>query len=140
VTNCPKAGCAAVIGDDGYCTRCGTAAKPPPAPPLAARPVISQIVGRGARQSPVVRLPEMPVGDHLAPVLADPRVPERKRFCSKPECRHEVGRPRDGRPGLVEGFCSQCGTRYCFRPPLLPGVLVGDGQFKVEGAIAHGGL
>ncbi len=148
MTNCPKAECAAVaavIGDDGYCTRCGTAtphtATPQPAAlQPTARPVTSQIITGGARRSPLIRLPEMPVGDHMAPVLDDPQVPEHKRFCPHPECRHEVGRTRNGRPGLVEGFCPQCGTRFSFRPPLLPGVLVGDGQFKVEGAIAHGGL
>jgi serine/threonine-protein kinase PknG len=156
MTHCLKLDCGAVIGDDGYCTRCGIAAPqpttlPPPAPPPAtppsatlqpaARPVTSQIVARGARRSPLVTLPEMPVGDdHMAPVLDDPQVPEHKRLCPNPECRHKVGRARNGQPGRVEGFCPQCRTRFSFRPPLLPGVLVGDGQFKVEGAIAHGGL
>ncbi len=141
MTNCPKAGCAAVIGDDGYCTRCGTAAPQPAAPPPATRSSTSQTVARGPRRASLVRLPEMPAGDdHMAPVLDDPQMPEHKRFCPDPACQHEVGRARDGRPGRVEGCCAQCGTRFSFRPPLLPGELVGDGQFKVEGAIAHGGL
>ena len=105
-----------------------------------ARPGTSQIVASGARWAPLVTLPEMPVADHMVPVLEDPQVPEHKRFCSNPECRHEVGRARNGRSGRVEGFCTQCRTRFLFRPPLRPGELVGDGQFKVEGAIAHGGL
>src|SRR5918998_3147841 len=105
-----------------------------------ARPGTSQIVASGARWEPLVTLPEMPVADHMVPVLEDPQVPEHKRFCSNPECRHEVGRARNGRSGRVEGFCTQCRTRFLFRPPLRPGELVGDGQFKVEGAIAHGGL
>ncbi|MGH3985142.1 MAG: tetratricopeptide repeat protein [Pseudonocardiaceae bacterium] len=106
-----------------------------------ARPVTSQIVDGGAPRASLINLPEMPVGDdHMAPILDNPQVPEHKRFCSDPECRHQVGRARNGRSGLVEGFCPQCRTRFSFRPPLLPGVLVGDGQFKVEGAIAHGGL
>ena len=106
-----------------------------------ARPVTSQIVTGGAPRVTLISLPEMPDGeDHMAPVLNDPQVPEHKRFCSSPECRHEVGRARNGRSGRVEGFCPQCRTRFSFRPPLLPGVLVGDGQFKVEGAIDHGGL
>ena len=88
----------------------------------------------------MVRLPEVPVGDHMAPVLDNPQVPEHKRFCPNPGCRHKVGRAHNHRPGQVEGFCPRCGTRFSFRPPLLPGVLVGNGQFKVEGAIAHGGL
>jgi serine/threonine-protein kinase PknG len=77
---------------------------------------------------------------HLAPVLDDPQVPEHKRLCPDPGCRHKVGRTRNGRPGRAEGCCPQCGTRFSFRPPLRRGELVGDGQFKVEGAIAHGGL
>ncbi|HEV7452868.1 MAG TPA: tetratricopeptide repeat protein [Pseudonocardiaceae bacterium] len=161
MTNCPKAGCAAAIGDDEYCPRCGTAAPQPTTPqpttlqpaapqsatlqPATLRPtarrVTSQVVARGARRAPLLALPEMPVGDdHIAPVLDDPQVPEHKRLCPNPECRHKVGRARSGQPGPVEGFCPQCGTRFSFRPPLLPGVLVGDGQFQVEGAIAHGGL
>ncbi|MGQ0718997.1 MAG: tetratricopeptide repeat protein [Pseudonocardiales bacterium] len=74
------------------------------------------------------------------PVLDDPQVSEHKRFCPNPECRHRVGRAHNGRPGQAEGCCPQCGTRFSFRPPLRPGVLVGDGQFRIERAIAHGGL
>ncbi|MGH3772852.1 MAG: tetratricopeptide repeat protein [Pseudonocardiaceae bacterium] len=107
--------------DDGYRTGCGTAEEPPAAPPPAT-------------------LPEKPVSDQLAPVLDDPRVPERRRFCPNPECGHPVGRGRDGRPGQVEGCCPRCETRFSFRPPLQPGELVGNGQFQVEGAISHGGL
>ncbi|HEX4102819.1 MAG TPA: serine/threonine protein kinase, partial [Pseudonocardiaceae bacterium] len=85
-------------------------------------------------------LPEIPAADQMAPVLDDAQVPEHKRFCPNPGCRHPVGRARNDRPGRAEGFCSLCGTRFSFRPLLQPGVFVGDGQFKVEGAIAHGGL
>ncbi len=81
-----------------------------------------------------------PAADPLPALLDDPQVPEHKRFCPNRECRHEVGRAREGRPGQVEGMCPQCGTRFSFRPPLAPGVLVGDGRFRVEGAIAHGGF
>jgi serine/threonine-protein kinase PknG len=84
--------------------------------------------------------PDAPTGDQLAPVLADPQMPEHKRFCPNPRCRSRVGRARNGRPGLVEGFCPQCGTEFSFRPLLQPGLVVGDGQFEVERAIAHGGL
>ena len=74
------------------------------------------------------------------PVLNDPQVSEHRRFCPNPECRNKVGRARNGRPGRAEGCCPRCGTRFSFRPPLRPGELVGDGQFRVERAIAHGGL
>ncbi|MGH3888146.1 MAG: tetratricopeptide repeat protein, partial [Pseudonocardiaceae bacterium] len=36
--------------------------------------------------------------------------------------------------------CPHCETRYSFRPPLQRYELVGEGQFRVERAIAHGGL
>ncbi len=51
-----------------------------------------------------------------------------------------VGRARNGRAGRPEGFCAQCRTEFSFRPPLTPGLSVGDDQFQVKGAIAHGGL
>jgi serine/threonine-protein kinase PknG len=160
MTNCAKAGCGALIGDDGYCTRCGTAAKPPTtsrqplAPPaetqdgpvspapvqIAVRPATSELVTGLARRERLVSLPEIPAADQMAPVLDDAQVPEHKRFCPNPGCRHPVGRARNDRHGRAEGFCSLCGTRFSFRPLLQPGVFVGDGQFKVEGAIAHGGL
>jgi serine/threonine-protein kinase PknG len=160
MTNCAKTGCGALIGDDSYCTRCGTAAKPPvaplqslpqpvklqdppaqPAPAQAAvRPAVSELVAGGARRERLVSLPEMPAADQLGPVLEDPQVPEHKRFCPNPGCRHPVGRVRNGRPGRAEGFCSRCGTKFSFRPLLQPGVFLGDGQFKLQGAIAHGGL
>ncbi|MGH3797452.1 MAG: tetratricopeptide repeat protein [Pseudonocardiaceae bacterium] len=73
-------------------------------------------------------------------MLTDPTVPEAKRRCPNPACRLPVGQPRNGRPGRSEGFCPQCRTRFSFKPPLGPGALVGDEQFTVEGAIAHGGL
>jgi serine/threonine-protein kinase PknG len=70
-------------------------------------------------------------------VLADPQVPEAKRYCSN--CDQPVGRGRDGRPGLPEGFCRNCGTRFSFSPKLEPGELVA-GQYEVLGCLAHGGL
>lgn len=95
---------------------------------------------RGPGRDSLISLPELPVEDQMAPVLDDPQVPERKRYCPNPECRHQVGRAHNGRPGRAEGCCPRCWTRFSFRPPLRSGELVGDGQFKVEGAIAHGGL
>ncbi|MGB8199715.1 MAG: tetratricopeptide repeat protein, partial [Pseudonocardiaceae bacterium] len=97
-------------------------------------------VARSPRREALVRLPEMPPGDLMPPVLDGLEVSERKRFCPNPECGHRVGRARNGRPGQAEGFCPQCRTEYTFRPLLAPGTLVGDGQFEIEGAIARGGL
>jgi serine/threonine-protein kinase PknG len=70
-------------------------------------------------------------------VLTDPQVPEAKRYCSS--CDQPVGRGRDGRPGLAEGFCRNCGTRFSFSPKLEPGDVVA-GQYEVLGCLAHGGL
>ncbi|HEY2763153.1 MAG TPA: tetratricopeptide repeat protein [Pseudonocardiaceae bacterium] len=144
MTRCPKAGCGAEIGADGYCTRCGT--RPPTIParpdPPGPAPQDPQDPQDPPQPDPAQQhaLPEPPVGDQLAPVLDDPRVPEHKRFCPNPGCRRPVGRARPDRAGLADGFCPQCGTRFSFRPLLRPGMVVGDDQFRVEGAIAHGGL
>jgi serine/threonine-protein kinase PknG len=75
-------------------------------------------------------------------LLADPEVPEDRRFC--PRCREPVGR---GRPGggsaaasaRTEGYCPNCGFRYSFRPKLRPGDVVAD-RYEVLGCLARGGL
>jgi serine/threonine-protein kinase PknG len=72
-------------------------------------------------------------------VLADPEVPERKRFCSRAECGAPVGRSRGDRPGRTEGYCTKCGHPYSFTPKLRKGDVV-HGQYVVEGCLAHGGL
>jgi serine/threonine-protein kinase PknG len=86
----------------------------------------------------LVRLPEIPVPDPQAAVLANPEVPEEKRFCGK--CGAPVGRSRGGRPGRLKGHCNQCPTgQFDFEPKLHPGDIVG-GQYEVIGCLAHGGL
>lgn len=82
-------------------------------------------------------VPPVPVRDPLQVVMADPQVPERKRFC--PQCGTPVGRERDGVPGRTQGFCPQCGTGFDFDPRLVAGDVVG-GQYEVVGCLAHGGL
>ena len=82
-------------------------------------------------------MPSIPNRDPHAAVLANPEVPERKRFCAR--CDHPVGRARGTRAARTEGFCPHCGGVYSFTPKLLPGNLVG-GQYQVAGCIAHGGL
>jgi serine/threonine-protein kinase PknG len=64
-------------------------------------------------------------------------VPEGRRFCGS--CEQPVGRSRDGRPGLADGFCPRCGTQFSFTPKLQAGELVA-GQYEVLGCLAHGGL
>ncbi|MFG2842618.1 tetratricopeptide repeat protein [Kitasatospora sp. NPDC048296] len=85
----------------------------------------------------LVTVPTVETADPSLAVLANPEVPERKRFCAK--CETPVGREKNGRPGRPDGFCTKCGTPYSFTPKLRRGDLVG-GQYEVVGCLAHGGL
>ncbi|MFI8421473.1 tetratricopeptide repeat protein [Streptomyces sp. NPDC085479] len=87
----------------------------------------------------LVTIPEVPRPDPRAAVMADPEVPERKRFCSRSDCGAPVGRARGDRPGRTEGFCTSCGHPYSFVPKLRGGDVV-HGQYEVAGCLAHGGL
>ena len=84
-------------------------------------------------------IPPVPRIDPSSALLRDPQVPERDRYCRHGGTPHPVGRSREGRPGLLRGFCPQDGTPYSFAPPLAQGSLVA-GQYEVRGALAHGGL
>jgi serine/threonine-protein kinase PknG len=92
---------------------------------------------RGALGAGLLEVPPVPEPDPSAAILADPQVPESRRFCGA--CERPVGRGRDGAPGLAEGFCRHCGTPFSFIPKLAAGELVG-GQYEVLGPLAHGGL
>ena len=92
---------------------------------------------RGRLGAGLVEIPPVPYRDPASAVLADPQVPESRRFCAN--CEQPVGRGLDGRPGLSEGFCRNCGTRFSFSPKLEPGELVA-GQYDVLGCLAFGGL
>lgn len=156
---CAEPGCTGTVVD-GYCDVCGTAPPAPgsnPAPPpaqskatAASRPTARSkgtartgssrsSSTRGRLGAGVVTIPRIPKGDPAAAILTDPKVPEGSRFCGNTDCGKPVGRGADGNPGRVEGFCTQCGTRYSFVPKLSRGDVVG-GQYEVQGAIAHGGL
>lgn len=95
--------------------------------------------GRGKLGAGLVSVPTVPRPDPAAAVLANPEVPERKRYCSKGDCGAPVGRSRGDRPGRTEGFCTKCGHPYSFTPKLRPGDVV-HGQYHVVGCLAHGGL
>ncbi|WP_436843968.1 tetratricopeptide repeat protein [Streptomyces subrutilus] len=95
--------------------------------------------GRGRLGAGLVNVPEVPRPDPAAAVLANPEVPERKRFCSRADCGAPVGRARGDRPGRTEGFCTKCGHPYSFVPKLRAGEVV-HGQYEVAGCLAHGGL
>ena len=85
----------------------------------------------------LVEVPPTPFRDPATAVMAQPSVPENRRFCAR--CDEPVGRSRDGTPGRTEGFCRTCGTPFSFRPKLDPGDLVA-GQYEVAGCLAHGGM
>ncbi|MFJ3194185.1 tetratricopeptide repeat protein [Streptomyces griseoviridis] len=94
---------------------------------------------RGRLGAGLVQVPDVPRPDPRAMVLADPEVPERKRFCSRSDCGAPVGRSRGGNAGRTEGFCTKCGHPYSFVPKLAAGDVV-HGQYEVAGCLAHGGL
>jgi serine/threonine-protein kinase PknG len=97
----------------------------------------SSRASRGHLGAGLVEIPPVPARDPATAVLTNPQVPENKRFCGA--CERPVGRGRDGQPGLVEGFCRNCGTPFSFAPRLEAGELVA-GQYEVLGCLAHGGL
>jgi serine/threonine-protein kinase PknG len=165
---CTQPGCAGTI-EDGYCDVCGVAAAPAvQATGSGSRPAsggtasgsarsgsLSTGTGTGrtrsggsrsSRQSRssrgslgagLIEIPPVPARDPKTAVLTNPQVPENKRFCGV--CERPVGRGRDGRPGLAEGFCPNCGSKFSFSPKLVRGELVA-GQYEVLGCLAHGGL
>jgi serine/threonine-protein kinase PknG len=92
---------------------------------------------RGNLGAGLITVPPVPYRDPSSVVMANPEVPERKRFCAS--CESPVGRGRDGSPGRTEGFCPSCGSRFSFTPKLAAGDLVA-GQYRVVGCVAHGGL
>jgi serine/threonine-protein kinase PknG len=162
-TMCTQPGCGGTI-DAGYCDTCGLApalaavpgspssgslAGSGPAPASGSTGSSGGTAGsrrsrRGSSRSSrghlgagLVEVPPVTARDPAVAVLANPLVPESKRFCGT--CDRPVGRGRDGQPGLVEGFCPNCGSPFSFAPKLQPGELVAD-QYEVLGCLAHGGL
>jgi serine/threonine-protein kinase PknG len=75
--------------------------------------------------------------DPATVVMADPSVPEHRRFCTR--CGNAVGRGQGDKPGRTSGFCPNCGARFDFTAKLHAGDLVA-GQYDVAGALAHGGM
>jgi serine/threonine-protein kinase PknG len=77
----------------------------------------------------LVSVPELPSTEPEKAILAEPKVPDNKRFCSN--CNNSLRREK--------GFCPKCGQKYSFIPTLKPSDVVA-GQYEVKGAIAYGGL
>jgi len=97
----------------------------------------SRASARGRLGAGLVDVPPVPLRDPATAVLADPVVPESRRYCGA--CDKPVGRSRDGRPGRAEGYCPECGARFSFLPRLAAGELV-DGRYEILGCLAYGGL
>ncbi|HKY65244.1 MAG TPA: serine/threonine protein kinase, partial [Acidimicrobiales bacterium] len=85
----------------------------------------------------VIEIPPMASADPSSVVMADPSVPENRRYCTR--CDSPVGRGHGDRPGRTAGFCPNCGDRFDFTAKLKAGDLVA-GQYDVAGALAHGGM
>jgi len=135
VTTCAQPGCGGTI-QDGYCDTCGLAAAAPSYRTRSSRRTSGRSA-RGRLGAGLVEIPPVPHRDPASAVLANPQVPENKRYCSG--CDQPVGRDTGGsglRPGLTEGFCRNCGTRFSFSPKLEPGEEVA-GQYEVLGCLAQ---
>jgi serine/threonine-protein kinase PknG len=98
--------------------------------------------GRTSTRKPLglglVAVPELPQIDPEAAVMADPQVPEHKRFCSNPDCVDARGEPT-ALTRRQSGHCPQCGKRYSFVPTLQRSDVVAE-QYEVRGCLAYGGL
>ncbi|MEQ4723570.1 tetratricopeptide repeat protein [Nonomuraea sp. B19D2] len=155
MTRCAQPGCTGTI-EDGYCDLCGHSASAPapasqPSAPIASMPLQTQPVSRSVtspvssgrsragRLATIADLPSVPYRDPTTAVMPNPAVPEDKRYCANPACGKEVGRSREGRAGLTDGFCPHCRTQFSFTPKLGKDDLVA-GQYRVLGCLAHGGL
>ncbi|MFG3440060.1 tetratricopeptide repeat protein [Nonomuraea sp. NPDC047897] len=168
MNTCRQPGCTGTI-EEGYCDLCGHAAAPAQPPAHAPRPPRSAPTGppegrtgpapgsgapstgrpltgpvssgrsRAGVLAELADLPSVPYRDPQSAILAHPEVPEDKRFCSNPACEQPIGRSRQGRPGLTDGFCPHCRTPFSFTPKLVKDDLVA-GQYRVLGCLAHGGL
>jgi serine/threonine-protein kinase PknG len=87
----------------------------------------------------IVEIPAVPVRDPASILMRDPAIPEERRFCRNESCGRPVGRGRDGKPGIANGFCPYDRTPYSFAPKLEPGDVVGS-QYEVVGCLARGGF
>ena len=153
-TVCGRPGCSGTIVD-GYCDTCGLAPVAATAPssrsaasgPVSGRVDVSRLTTRTQSTGTTTRRSRVGAGvvditpitavDPSTVVMADPSVPEGRRFCTR--CDSPVGRGKNGAPGRQTGFCSKCGARFDFGAKLVAGELVA-GQYEVAGALAHGGL
>jgi serine/threonine-protein kinase PknG len=159
---CGRDGCAGTIVD-GYCDTCGLApsrtpgghtvsspaARPGETGRTSGRVNVSRLTTRSAQTGSgstsrrsrvgagIIDIRPVATIDPATVVMADPSVPESRRFCTR--CDSPVGRSQGDRPGRTAGFCPSCGARFDFAAKLAAGDLVA-GQYDVAGALAHGGM
>ena len=150
---CLRPGCRGEI-QDGSCRDCGMAPRPlstdtqvlgagsvpsaeSPSNAARARSPGIATTRRSRFGSGLVPIPPVPVRDPESAVMANPHIPEDRRFCAG--CNRAVGRSRGDLPGLAEGFCGKCRHPFSFSAKLRRGELVA-GQYDVAGPIDHGGL
>ncbi|HSA51506.1 MAG TPA: tetratricopeptide repeat protein, partial [Yinghuangia sp.] len=95
--------------------------------------VTSRRLGAG-----IIEVPAVPVRDPAQLLMRDPVVAEERRFCRNEDCNRPVGRGRDGKPGIANGFCPHDGTPFSFAPKLEPGDMVE--HYRVVGCLARGGF
>jgi serine/threonine-protein kinase PknG len=161
-TACGRDGCAGSIVD-GYCDTCGlapsrtgvaTVASASASPRgsetgrLSGRVDVARLTSRRTHASSgttrrsrvgagVIEIEPAAEVDPATVIMADPSVPENRRWCTR--CDNPVGRGQGDRPGRTSGFCPNCGARFDFTAKLGTGDLVA-GQYDVAGALAHGGM
>ena len=85
------------------------------------------LLGRG-----LVEIKEQLARDPLTILMADPKVPEEKRYCSKCDAQIE-------QHGRDRGFCTQCRQEFNYEPALKAGNIVKD-DYEVNGCVTFGGL
>ncbi len=154
---CRQPGCNGTI-EAGFCNRCGlepvtAVTSPTPAKTDSASSAVSGRTGstpsrRGSTKRTsssrkhlglgVVSVPEPPAIDPEKVILAEPKVPDSKRFCANPDCHDAQGNPTPLNRREA-GWCPQCGKPYSFTPSLKAGDVVAD-QYEVKGPMAFGGL
>lgn len=147
---CNRPGCPGFYLDIGFCDTCKRRPLAQPAPrhppPLSLResstthtPSSGSWVARDLVSLPVLELKD-PSSLVLTGEKLEEKLKEDSRSCSNTKCSKPVGRGYRGQPGLTDGFCENCGTRFSFSLKLAAGDLVDEGRYRIDGPIARGGF
>lgn len=143
---CNRPSCSGTIEQTGFCDTCfrrplpvaeAVSGQPQQAVPPSERSALPSPSSAGWVSGDLLSIPSLDPPDPADLVLSNPEVPERSRFCSR--CHAPVGRSYAGQPGLTDGYCERCATRFSFSVKLRPGDLVAD-RYDVIGPLARGGF